>query len=138
MGSPPTTDASNRTDFLGGSSTAATVGGHSDRAGEGSDSTPPDIPADGSYADPDPHRARLDFEGGAGAGAPRGPVDNEVEEEGEKPMSTPPLPATSPPDATPSSPDDDSESSEDSVVGRGTAPDQSLVMGDDGSSDDDL
>ena len=46
------------------------AGAARDRAGEGSDSTPPDIPADGSYADPSPHRARLDFEGGASAGAP--------------------------------------------------------------------
>ena len=113
------------------------AGAARDRACEGSDSTPPDIPADGSYADPDPHRA-LDFEGGAAAGAPRGPVDNEVEEEGEKPVPTPPSPATSIPDVLPDSPGSDSSSSEDSVVGRGTAPDQALVMGDDGSSDDDL
>ena len=51
------------------------AGAARDRACEGSDSsTPPDIPADGSYADPNPHRARLDFEAGAGAGAPRGPA----------------------------------------------------------------
>ena len=111
-----------------------------DRACEGSDSTPPDIPADGSYADPSPHRARLDFEDGAGAGAPRGPVDDEVEEEGEKPMPTPPTPTTCYPDVTPSSPDDDSDSSEDSVVGRGTVPpDRKLVdaLSDDSSDGND-
>ena len=50
----------------------------------------------------------------------------------------PPSPAISIPDVLPDSPGSDISSSEDSVVGRGTAPDQTLVMGDDGSSDDDL
>ena len=87
-----------------------------------------------------PHRVRLDFKGGDGAGAPRGPVDNEVEEEDEKPMSTPPTPTTSYPDVLPSSPDDGSDSSEDSVVGRGTVPpDRKLVdaLSDDSSDGND-
>ena len=116
------------------------AGAARDRAGEGSDSTPPDIPADGSYADPNPHRARLDFEAGAGAGAPSGPVDNEVEEGDEEPVSTPPAPTTSYPGALPSSPDDGSDSSEDSVVGRGTVPpDRKLVdaLSDDSSDGND-
>ena len=116
------------------------AGGARDRASEGSDSTPPDIPAGGSYADPNPHRARLDFEAGAGAGAPSGPVDNEVEEGDEKPMSTPPTPTTNYPDVLPSSPGGDSDSSEDSVVGRGTVPpDRKLVdaLSDDSSDGND-
>ena len=55
-------------------------------------------------------------------------------------MSTPPSPATSYPDVLPSSPDDDSDSSEDSVVGRGTVPpDRKLVdaLSDDSSDGND-
>ena len=81
---------------------------------------------------------RLDFKDGDAAGAPRGPVDSDTEEAAEEPEPCPPSPAISIPDALPDSPGSDSSSSEDSVVGRGTAPDQTLVMGDDGSSDDDL
>ena len=48
-------------------------------------------------------------------------------------MSCPQSPAISIPDVLPSSPGGDSDSSEDSVVGRSTAPDRNLVLRDDPS-----